>query len=117
MLWRDPHFHNIGCYAPLDDLAKVKTIIKGRVVPNKFVTCGKKTKEFSKMTVVDYYILCVHEAVKDVVPDKESEEWARRTYEKHLKDYDVPNDYGKKNNLSGRKKKHEKKRHVTKKGD
>lgn len=117
MFWRDPHFHNIGCYAPLDDIAKVKTLIKGRMVPNKHVTCGKVTKEFTKMSVVDYYVMCVHESVKDVVPDDESKEWARRMLEKHMIDYDVPNDYGKKKKAYTRKRKDTKKKMTaTKKG-
>ena len=104
MFWRDPHYHNIGCYAPIEDLAKVKTLIKGRLVPNKYATNGKAVKEFSKMTVVDFYNLCVHEAVKDVVADEESREWAARMIEKHMKDYDVdPGLYQKQRKKTGRK--------------
>lgn len=104
MFWRDPNTHNIGCYAPLEDIARVKTLIKGRTVPNKFATRGAASKEFSKMSVSDFYIMTVHNVVRDVEPDAESLEWAAKMLEKHKKDYDVPLDYGKNGRRSKRRK-------------
>lgn len=83
---RDPNRHAVMCYTSLETLAKVRTVIAGRVVKQKMAANKSPSMTVREMGFSDFFIESVEQRVADVTPSKEALEWSRKQLAKHQAD-------------------------------
>lgn len=86
---RDPNRHAVMCYTSLETLAKVRTVIAGRVVTQKKAANKRPSTDVRAMGFADFFIESVEQRVADVMPSKEALEWSRKQLAKHKADRKV----------------------------
>ena len=80
---RDPNRHAVMCYTSLETLAKVRTVIAGRVVTQKKAANKRPSTAVRAMGFADYFIESVEMRVADVKPSKEALAWSKKQLEKN----------------------------------